>query len=172
MAGFFLGVCHYAPRGTEHNDLLQEELLMNKNRFAKPVAIAAGVFFLCAAPGLTRGQSSPSGPAQTPKVASPGAPQKRDSAPPDDFAGLTYTGEQKAEIADIHRDSKSRQDAVVKDEKLTADQKDAMLLGYTRMEYGRIYRVLTPEQQRQIKQRIRDRRAADQAAKNKQIPRN
>jgi Spy/CpxP family protein refolding chaperone len=145
---------------------------MNKNRFAKPVAVAAGFFFLCAAPGLTRGQSSPSGPAQTPKLASPGTPQKKDAPPPDDFSGLTYTHEQKAEIVEIQRDTKSRQDTVAKDEKLTADQKNAMLLGYTRMEYGRVYNVLTPDQQRKVKQRIRARRAADQAEKNKQTPRN
>jgi hypothetical protein len=141
---------------------------MNKHRFAKPVAIAAGLIFLWAAPGLTRAQSASPRPVQTSKVASAGAQAKRDVLPPDDFAGLTYTDEQKAEIDKIRLDTKSRKAVVAKDEKLTADQKDAMLLGYTRMEYGRIYKVLSPEQQRQVRQRIRARRTADQTAQKKQ----
>jgi hypothetical protein len=141
---------------------------MNKHRFAKRVAFAAGLIFLWAAPGLTRAQSASPRPVQTSKVASAGAQAKRDTLPPDDFAGLTYTDEQKAEIDKIRLDTKSRKAVVAKDEKLTADQKDAMLLGYTRMEYGRIYKVLSPEQQRQVRQRIRARRTADQAAQKKQ----
>jgi hypothetical protein len=81
---------------------------------------------------------------------------------------LSYTDEQKAQIDTIRQDTKSRKEVVAKDDKLTADQKDAMLLGYTRMEYGRIYKVLSPEQQRQVRQRIRARRTADQAAQKKQ----
>jgi Spy/CpxP family protein refolding chaperone len=59
---------------------------------------------------------------------------------------------------------------VARDQKLTADQKDAMLLGYTRMESGRIYKVLTPEQRKEVNQRIRARRAAEQATQQKQPP--
>jgi len=143
---------------------------MNKNRFRKPVAVAAGCLFLCVAPGLTRPQSAPLGSAHTPTVASPVAQPKKETPPPDDFAGLQYTDEQKAEIDKIRQETKSQKDVVAKDEKLTADQKDAMLLGYTRMEYGRIYKVLTPEQRREVSQRMRARRAADQAAQQKQPP--
>ena len=64
----------------------------------------------------------------------------------------------------------SRKETVAKDQKLTGDQKDAMLLGYTRMEYGMIYRVLSPEQKREVSQRIRARKAADQAAQKMQPP--
>ena len=141
---------------------------MNKQRFAKPVAVAAGLIFLWAAAGLTRAQSASPRPVQTSKVASTGAQAKKDSFPADDFAGLSYTDAQKAEIDKIRLDTKSRKAVVAKDEKLTADQKDAMLLGYTRMEYGRIYKVLSPEQQRQVRQRVRARRTADEAAKKKQ----
>jgi hypothetical protein len=137
------------------------------NRLAKPAAVAAGLIFLWVAPGLTRAQSASPRPVQSSKVASTGSRANRDSLPPDDFAGLTYTDEQKAEIEKIRLDTRSRKAVVAKDEKLTADQKDAMLLGYTRMEYGRIYKVLSPEQQRQVRQRIHARQAADQAAKKK-----
>ena len=137
---------------------------MNKIRLAKPVAVVGGFIFLCAVPGLTRAQSAPPGLVQAPKVASSGAQVKRDSLPADDFAGLNYSEEQKTEIDQIHRNTKALMDAVAKDDKLTADQKDAMLQGYKRLEYGRVYKVLTPEQQRQVRQKILARRAEKQTA--------
>jgi Spy/CpxP family protein refolding chaperone len=143
---------------------------MKKERCPKPLTVAAGFILLCAAPGLTRAQMAPSGPAQAPKMASPAAQTKKDAAPPDDFAGLNYTDEQKAEIEKIRLDTRKRRDAVAKDEKLSADQKDAMLLGYTRIEYGQIYKVLSPDQKKQVNQKIRARRAADDAARTKLQP--
>ena len=141
---------------------------MKKNRLAKPLAVAAVFMSLCAAPGLTRAETGRTGPAQTDKTASLGAKTRRGSLPADDFAGLSYTEEQKAEIDGIQRDIKLREDAVVKDAQLNADQRGAMLQGYTRLERTQIYKVLTPEQRRQVQQRIRARRVADQAAKQKQ----
>jgi hypothetical protein len=143
---------------------------MNKNRFWEPLAVAAGFFLLCAAPGLTRTPSPSRGPAQTPTVATPGTRPNRDSPPQDDFAGLQYTDEQKAAIDLIRQQTKSHKEAVLKDEKLTADQKEAMILGYTRIEYGQIYKELTPEQKREVRKRNSARRAAEQAEKNKQSP--
>jgi hypothetical protein len=150
----------------------QKELLMNKNRFAKPVSVAVGFVFLCAVPGLALVLSAPPDTVQTPKTASPGTRPKRDALPPDDFAALNYTDEQKAEIDRIHRETESHKAVVAKDEKLTADQKEAMLVGYTRMEYGLVYKVLSPEQRREVRQRLIARRAADQAAQKKQSLRN
>jgi hypothetical protein len=101
----------------------------------------------------------------------PGAQPKKDSSPQDDFDGLNYTDEQRAEINKIHRETESNKSAVVNDEKLTSDQKNAMLLGYTRMEYGRMFRTLSTEQQRKVRKRILARRAADQqVAQRKQPP--
>jgi len=144
---------------------------MNKVRFAKLLAVASAFIFLSAEPGLCRVQSGEPASVDTPKVFSP-APPKRDSLPANDFSGFDYTDEQKAEIDQIRKDTKSQIDVVAKDQKLTADQRDAMILGYTRMEYGRIYTVLTPVQRREVQQRIRVRRVADEAAKKKQVPRN
>ena len=146
-------------------------MLMNKNRFRKLMAVAAGFILLSAAPRLTRAQSASPGAMPAPKAASQGAHAKADYST-DDFAGLNFTDEQKAEIDKIRLDTKSRKELVAKDEKLTADQKDAMLLGYTRLEYGMIYRVLSPEQKKEVNQRNRARRAADQAAQAKQAPPN
>ena len=88
----------------------------------------------------------------------------------DDFAGLKYTDEQKAKIDQIHQDMKSRMDAVVKDGKLTAEQRDAMLAGYGRMERSQVYKVLTSEQQKEVLKRIRARRVAEQEEKKQHTP--
>jgi hypothetical protein len=135
---------------------------MNRNQFAKPVAVAVGILFLSVAPGLTREQSRVAGPVQTPKVASPGGQQKGATPPTDDFAGLQYTDDQKAEIERIHQETKAHMEVVAKDSKLTPEQKDAMLQGYARLEYGQTYRQLTPVQRRQVLQRSRARRAPSQ----------
>ena len=124
---------------------------MSRTRFAKRAALGAGLFFLAAAPSPTRGQSNPPSPAPTPLPASPAARPKTSTAAPDDFAGLTYTPEQQAKVRRIHQDFKSRREIVVKDEKLTADQKQAMLEGFRRMENGEVFKVLTPEQQKKAR---------------------
>jgi len=65
---------------------------------------------------------------------------------------------------------KTRRDAVVKDEKLTADQRDAMLEGYERMERGQVFKLLTTEQRKEVRERIRARHAAEQVEQKKQSP--
>lgn len=145
---------------------------MSKNRFARQVTVVAGFIFLCAVPGIVRADNTQQSAAPTPKAPSPVASLKSDALPQDDFAGLNYTDEQKSELDKIHRDTESHKETVVKDEKLTTDQKNAMLLGYTRMEYGMRFKVLSPEQKRQVRKRMLDRRAADQSAQKKRPPRN
>ena len=145
---------------------------MRMNRFGKSVAVAAGFVLMSAASALDRAQSAPTGPGQNQNPASHGAQSTRDSPPADDFAGLDYTPDQKAEIDKIHQETESHKAVIAKDDKLTVDQKNAMLLGYTRMEYSLIYRVLTPEQRRQVRRRILAARAGDPTARKKQAPRN
>jgi Spy/CpxP family protein refolding chaperone len=149
-----------------------KERYVNKNRLTKTAVLAIGFIFLFAAAGPTRADSTPRKAVQASSAASPGSQTKRDAPPPDDFAGFNYTDEQRAEIDKIRQDTSARKRVVAKDETLNADQKEAMLLGYTRMEYGRIYRVLSPEQQKQVRQRMSSRRVADQAAARKKPPQN
>ncbi len=59
---------------------------------------------------------------------------------------------------------------MVKDEKLTADQRDAMLEGYERMERGQVFNLLTTEQRKEVRERIRARHAAEQVEQKKQSP--
>lgn len=140
------------------------------NRFAKGVTATAGLFFLCAAPGLNFAQSSPPSPVLTPLKISPAARPKEDASQTDDFAGLKLTVEQKAKVDEIHQDMKSRLDVVAKDEKLNADQKTAMLEGYRRMENSQVFKVLTPEQQIQVRKRVLARRAAEQQRQQQAFP--
>jgi Spy/CpxP family protein refolding chaperone len=145
---------------------------MSKNRFAKAVAVAAGFVFLSAASGPARAQSIHPVAVQASNATRPAVQPKGDALPPNDFAGLNYTDAQKAEIDKIHRETESRKAAVAKDQHLTEDQKNAMLVGYTRMEYGESFKVLSPEQQKQVRQRLVARKASEQASQKKQPGRN
>ena len=142
----------------------------NKNRFAKRVAVAAGFFFLCAAPGLPRAQTTPPTPAPIPRKTLPTVRPKKDTRPTDDFAGLQYTDEQKGRIDQIHEEMKSRMDITAKDEKLTAEQRDAMLAGYQRMERSQIFKVLTTQQRKEVLRRIRARHLVEQEQQKKVSP--
>ena len=76
---------------------------MKKNAFVKPLVIAGGFLFLCAAPKLTFGQSGPPDAAPHPPMKSALRPP-----PPDLLEGLTLTDDQKAKIDQIREDTKSR----------------------------------------------------------------
>jgi Spy/CpxP family protein refolding chaperone len=135
---------------------------MKMNRMAKQLAAGACLFFLCAMPGRTRAQSAPPAPVPTPPKAIRPTRMTKETGPMDDFAGLNFTDDQKERINKIHEDFKARLDAVIKDDKLNPDQKGAMLQGFQRMERGEVYKVLTREQQAEVRKRILARRAAAQ----------
>jgi Spy/CpxP family protein refolding chaperone len=143
---------------------------MNRNRFAKQIAAAAGFFLLGTAPGLARAQSSPPSPPPTSHKAAPVVRPKKPANPMDDFAGVEYSDEQKAKIAEIHKNTKMQKDNVVNDQKLTVEQRDAMIEGYDRIERGQIYKALTTEQQKKVRENIRARHLADQQEKKKASP--
>jgi hypothetical protein len=140
---------------------------MKKNRFAERVAVAAGFILLCVAPGLSRLQSNPPGPVQTPYKGAAVTRPKKNIPPTDDFAGLKFTDDQKAQMDQIRQNMKSRMDAVVKDDKLSAEQKTAMLQGFRRMENGQLFKVLTPEQQTEVRKKVFARRAAEKEGMEK-----
>jgi hypothetical protein len=152
---------------------------MNRNLLVKSIAIAAGLMSLIAgstlasASGARQGAALLSIQAQIEIPAGGQAPSEaraKTAAITDDFAGLTYTDEQKALIAKIHQDSDSKKAKVASAQTLNGDQKDAMILGYTRMEYGEIFKVLTPDQQKQVRKRMQSRKLADQEAQRKANP--
>jgi Spy/CpxP family protein refolding chaperone len=103
-------------------------------------------------------------------LAAPEARPKKESRPADDFAGLTYTDEQKAKIDKIRQDTKQRMDIVKKDEKLSPEAKQAMLDGYQRLELGEVFKVLTPEQQKEVRKKAQARHAAEQQKQQNRPP--
>jgi Spy/CpxP family protein refolding chaperone len=127
---------------------------MSKIAFVKTLVAAGGFFFLCAAPKLALGQSSPPGAAPPAPMKSALAPHGRSAATPDLLEGLTLADDQKAKIAQIREETKSRMAAVADDKKLSPEAADAMLRGYQRNENGKILEVLTPEQQQEVRKRI------------------
>jgi len=139
---------------------------MKRTQFAKQLAAAAGLLLVSAIPDRTCGQSLPPAPVETPLKTIPSA--KRAPDPLDDFAGLSFTDDQKVKIQQIRRDIASRMNAVVRDNKLSPDQKEAMLEGFQRMERTQVYQVLTPEQQSEVRKKILARRKAAKEEKEKQ----
>ncbi len=135
---------------------------MKMNRFRKQLAAGAGPFFLCAMPVLTRAQSAPAAPVPIPPKITRPTRMTKEPGPMDDVAGLDFTDDQKARINKIQEDFKARLDAVIKDDKLSPEQKGAMLQGFQHMERGEVYKVLTREQQAEVRKRILARRATAQ----------
>lgn len=134
---------------------------MRKIRITKSFVVAVPLMIVMSAPGLTRAQS----PAA--QMVQPSAPSGTQADPyAAAFAGLTYSDAQKEAIRKIRQDISDRKAVVQKDSRLTDDQKDAMLTGYTRIEYNLIYKELTPEQKKHVSTRMHASRATDQAQRN------
>jgi len=96
---------------------------------------------------------------------SPGLAQ--DTRATDDFAGLKFTDDQKAKVDEVHQHMATRKDAVIKSDKLNAEQKEAMIAGLGRMERGQIVKLLTPEQQQEVLKKVRAGHAGAQEKETK-----
>jgi hypothetical protein len=128
------------------------------NRFARNMTIAAGLITLLGLPGSARADQPESRP-------SPGLAQSSTSAakPPsleDYFTGLDYSDAQKTSIDKVKQDMDAKKTIVANDTKLNNDQKGAMIQGYTRLEYQQIFKMLTPAQQKKVRQRMDAAKAA------------
>ena len=126
---------------------------MSKFEFVKTLIAAGGFLFLSAPPEWALGQSTQPGAAAPAPMKSAPAPRGK-SAPPDLLEGLTLADDQKAKISQIRDETKSHLAAVANDKDLSPEAADAMSRGYQRLENGKILEVLTPEQQKQVRQRI------------------
>jgi hypothetical protein len=135
-----------------------------KIQFVKLVVLASGFLFVSAAPALSFGQSSPPA-AVPPPLRSASAPRRNSTPPPDLLEGLTLTDDQKVKIDQIREQTKSQLTAVANDKKLSPEAADAMLRGYQRIENGKIFEVLTTEQQVKVRRRVAAWRAAERRPK-------
>lgn len=144
---------------------------MNIEKFVNPRAGGAGLFFLLALPALICGQGSTPPSTQIPPKTSPAAQANKQPAPMDIFAGLQYTEDQKAQIGRIHQDIQLRRNTVIKDDKLSSDQKGAFLEGFDRLERREVFKVLTREQQIEVRKRMSTlRQGAQMDTEKKKLP--
>jgi hypothetical protein len=80
---------------------------------------------------------------------------------------LKLTDDQKTRIAKIRQHVEARREAVIKNERLSQDRKETILQRLNLIETSEIFRVLTPDQQKEVQKRIADRRASEQQEQHK-----
>lgn len=78
------------------------------------------------------------------------------------LSGLSLTEDQKAKIAGFHKELRNHVDLVIKDNRNTKDQKEALIEGMRRMERREVFMVLTPEQQQEVMKKSASKSAAGQ----------
>jgi Spy/CpxP family protein refolding chaperone len=145
-------------------------LSMTRNRITKQIAVAAGLLALSFAPGISRAQSNSQPPAQDQSQAAPAAPAQHEGRMHGAMKGLNLTDEQKAQMKKIHESTKAQLDAVNKDESLTADQKEAKIHQLRHGARTQMVKLLTPEQQRQMRANVRALRASRREKQQQQPP--
>jgi hypothetical protein len=129
------------------------------NRFAQNVTIAAGLMTLLAVPASVRANQVQARPT-SPNLQQGSASAAKPPSVEDYFAGLDYSDEQKTSIDKVKQDMDAKKTIVANDAKLNNDQKGAMIQGYTRLEYQQIFKLLTPAQQKKVRQRMDAAKAA------------
>jgi Spy/CpxP family protein refolding chaperone len=127
----------------------------NGSFLGKPVLVASVFLFLLAASRLVGSQSNSSAAPVTPHPAS----AKASTLPLD---ALKFTDDQKTKIAHIHQKAELRKESIIKNDGLTEDRKEAIIQRVHHMETSEIFRVLTPDQRKEVQKRIADQRAAAQ----------
>jgi Spy/CpxP family protein refolding chaperone len=140
---------------------------MIRNNITKQIAVAAGFLALSFAPGISRAQSSAQPPAQDPR---PAAPAQHEGRMHGAMKGLNLTDDQKAGMKKIHESTKAQLDAVNKDESLTADQKEAKIHQLRHGARLQMVKLLTPEQQQQMRANVRALRASRREKQQQQQP--
>jgi Spy/CpxP family protein refolding chaperone len=143
---------------------------MIRNSLRKQIAVAAGFLALSFAPGISHAQSGSQPPAQDQSQAAPAAPQQHEGRMHGAMKGLNLTDDQKAEMKKIHESTKSQLDGVKKDESLTADQKEMKIHQLRHSARMQMVKLLTPEQQQQMRANVRALRASRREKHQRQQP--
>jgi Spy/CpxP family protein refolding chaperone len=129
-----------------------------RTRVGNRVLVASALLLLLAGPRLVGSQSNSSAAPSTPHTASPAA--NAETLPL--VEGLKLTDDQKTRIAKIRQHVEARREAIIKNEALNQDRKETILQRLNLIETSEIFRVLTPDQQKEVQKRIADRRASEQ----------
>ena len=130
---------------------------MNSFRLIKQIAGIAAVLGLSILPAAVRAQDTQSSPAPD---QSQSAPAQKPAQKGGALEGLNLTDDQKAQIQQIHKDTKAKVEAVSADSTLSADQKVEKTRQLRRAAHMQVRKVLTPEQRQAMRERARARRAA------------
>jgi Spy/CpxP family protein refolding chaperone len=128
----------------------------NRTRVGKRVLVASALLLLLAGPRLVGSQSNSSAAPSTPHTAPPAAGANAQTLP---LEGLKLTDDQKTRISKIRQHIEARKEAIIKNEALNQVRKETILQRLNLMENSEIFRVLTPDQQKEVQKRIADRRA-------------
>ena len=131
----------------------------NRTRVGKRVLVASALLLLLAGPRLVGSQSNSSAAPSTPHTASPAAAANAETLPL--VEGLKLTDDQKTRIAKIRQHVEARREAIIKNEALNQDRKETILQRLILIETSEIFRVLTPDQQKEVQKRIADRVSTD-----------
>lgn len=115
---------------------------------------AAGILALFTGPQLSYGETSQVLVAQAPSGVPAPVSRDKSAAPIDVLEGLTLTSAQQAKVDQIREDTDARMAMVGKDKAIDTQTAEAMRRGYVRIENGKIFEILTLEQQKQVRQRI------------------
>jgi periplasmic protein CpxP/Spy len=124
-----------------------------KNCF-KIVFGVAGLLLATTFAGVTFAQS-PAQDQSTPPAASQPAHKHGDR-----FAGLNLTDDQKAQIKKVREEAKAKSDAIMADSSLSEADKKAQVRAIRMDARKQTREVLTPEQRKQLKAKMQERRAA------------
>jgi Spy/CpxP family protein refolding chaperone len=73
---------------------------------------------------------------------------------------LNLTDDQKAQIKKIHEDARAKMDAIRTDSSLSDAERKAKIQEIRRSTMRQVHAVLTPEQRQQLREEMRQRRAA------------
>jgi|SRR5271154_830388 len=130
---------------------------MNNFRLIKQIAGITAVLGMSIVPATMQAQDTQSSPAPD---QSQSAPAQKPAQKGGALADLNLTDDQKAQIQQIHKDTKAKVEAVNGDSTLTADEKLAKAKALRMAAHRQVAKVLTPEQRQAMRERARARRAA------------
>ena len=80
------------------------------------------------------------------------------------------TDDQKTRIAKIRPLVEVRREAIIKNEAVNQDRKETILQRLNLIETSEIFRVLAPDQQKEVQKRIADRGASEQQEQHQSKP--
>ena len=128
-------------------------------KFSKTLMNVAGLLLAATFAPASFAQSASQEQSAPPAASQPAQSKTRHG---DRFAGLDLTDDQKAQIKQIRQDAKAKVEAVRADNTLSDADKRTKLKAIHREARMQTRKVLTPEQRKQLKTKIRERRAAQE----------